>query len=212
LNRHAKECDSCKNAIKTLEILKFELDNPESEEDVFPEEIRANAIDIIRRNAPVVEKQKPSWSYFLRPILLSSFALLTVLFISFFITKDKDVQKGVLISKTEMQAGEPVTITLEYTVNTDLKDVKVAVQLDDGIEFFTSKRKLLSKNSHTWSGDMKKGINKIPFVISVNKKGTMEINTKANYMGYSHPHKIVIKADDQKVTVAYYRLSDIKIL
>ncbi len=113
---------------------------------------------------------------------------------------------GTLISKTEANKGEPVKITLEYEASEAMKNVNIEFNLDKGISFDSSSEKIRSLKNFIWKGDLKKGKNEIPFVVTVDKKGVWNIDTNAIFSRYSHRHKIIIDARYEKIVIAQYEL------
>jgi len=67
------------------------------------------------------------------------------------------------------------------------------------------------KNS-SFSGDLKKGSNKIPFVVKIENSGTWTIDTKAAFDGFVHFHKIELKSNNEKIYISYYLLPKQKII
>jgi len=118
---------------------------------------------------------------------------------------------GTLISETEVDAGKSVIIEIEYDAAKELKGVIFTVSLDEGLTFASKYEKVKKLKNHSWKGDLKKGINKIPFKVNVIREGSWSILTKADFEGYSHKHKVILSAENSKIKIAYYRLPEKKL-
>jgi len=116
------------------------------------------------------------------------------------------VPSSLLISKTEVKSNEPLTIKLRYTAVKDVKNVSIDIKLDNAITFYSMNRKLNTLQKTTWKGEFKKGLNEIPFAVSVKEKGEWSIDTEAFFDGFIHPHKITITATDEKTVITYFKL------
>lgn len=125
--------------------------------------------------------------------------------------QDNNFEEPVLLSSAEVESGKPVTIEIEYEAARDINSVEVAIVIDEGISFYSKNSDISSKKTLTWKGSLAKGKNLIPFVVAVQKNGAWDINTKADFEGYSHLHKVRLTADEKKIVVAYYRLSSVKL-
>jgi hypothetical protein len=111
-----------------------------------------------------------------------------------------------LISSTETELNEPVRIVLEYESDQDIQGVEVSFILDKGVRFYSQNEKFRNLDSFIWKGDLKKGKNEIPFVVSAVEEGSWKIVTEARFEGMSHRHLITFRTDGSKVAVVLYKL------
>ncbi len=100
---------------------------------------------------------------------------------------------------------------MQYESDADYKNVSVFFKLDDGVEFYSDNEEFRAMKSYAWIGNLKKGVNRIPFVVEVTKQGKWKISTDARYNGFSHRHSIELDTDDKKVSISMYSLSSEKI-
>ncbi|HNW16248.1 MAG TPA: hypothetical protein PKM15_06055, partial [bacterium] len=110
------------------------------------------------------------------------------------------------ISSTETELNEPVRIVLEYESDQDIQGVEVSFILDKGVRFYSQNEKFRNLDSFIWKGDLKKGKNEIPFVVSAVEEGSWKIVTEARFEGMSHRHLITFRTDGSKVAVVLYKL------
>jgi len=119
-------------------------------------------------------------------------------------------ENGTLVSTSEIEFGDTVVVELEYVAARKIKNAHFTISLDDAISFATNYEKINEEKVHSWTGELKKGVNKIPFVVTIDKQGSWEIDTKAEFEGYSHKHKIVISVKGGRVTVEYFKFNKVK--
>lgn len=115
-------------------------------------------------------------------------------------------EEGALVSRAEVSAGRPITIELAYEASQDIDQVTVTIELDEGLSFHSAVPEISSRRTLAWTGPLVKGVNTIPFVVTVDCVGVREIRTNAAYEGLAHRHRVVLAADGLKVVVAQYRL------
>lgn len=111
-----------------------------------------------------------------------------------------------LISSTETELNEPVRIVLEYDSEKDIENIEVLFVLDKGVRFYSKDERFKNLDSFIWKGDLKKGKNEIPFVVSAVEKGSWKITTEARFEGMKHRHLITFQTDGSKVAVVLYKL------
>lgn len=124
---------------------------------------------------------------------------------------EEKAEEATLISKTEVESKRPVKITMEYTAARDLKNVKISFDLDEGISFDSTDNNIKTLKKYIWEGDLHAGLNEIPFIVNVEKQGRWEIETKADFEGLSHRHRIVLTADERVVQISYFKLPETKL-
>jgi hypothetical protein len=111
-----------------------------------------------------------------------------------------------LISSTETELNEPVRIVLEYESDKNVENIEVLFVLDKGVRFYSQNEKFRNLDSFIWKGNLKKGKNEIPFVVSAVEKGSWKIVTEARFEGMKHRHLITFQTDGSKVAVVLYKL------
>ena len=152
--------------------------------------------------------KKPSFNYRWLAVAAVFAIIISVSFASYF----NSIQNGKeLISSTTSAIGEPIRIVMQYESDADYKDVSVFFKLDDGVEFYSENEEFRKMRSYAWKGNIKKGVNQIPFVVEVIKEGNWKISTDARYNGFSHRHLIELDTRNKKVAVSMYSLSSEKI-
>jgi len=220
IEEHIAICSICREDFETVRAIKLELDEHKFEDepvfDNFRPEFHEKLFSLAGENESNQKKNSIVQLPFLNIKVLSSVAAALIIFISItyyldFNGKEKGHGSGTLISSSEVEVDKPVEIILEYVAEKNIQDVKVNFNLDNGVAFYTSYSKLNSIKKHVWKGDLKKGVNKIPFVVNIVKKGIWEINTKADFEGFSHIHKIVLEANEKIVRISYYKMQKIKL-
>lgn len=124
----------------------------------------------------------------------------------FALRQDPASEEGTLISRAEVSAGRPITIELAYEAAQDIEQVTVTIDLDEGLSFHSAVPEISSRRTLAWTGPLVKGVNTIPFVVTVDRVGVREIRTNASYEGLVHRHRVVLAADGLTVVIAQYRL------
>lgn len=151
-------------------------------------------------------KQSQKRSFFRVPVIAGvGFAAVLVFFLSTFFIGNVDKIDDSAISQTEIETDKPVEVILNYDAVKDLKDIKIHFKLDEGVAFYSDSPSIEALKEYTWTGDLKKGANKIPFMVSVKKDGVWKINTTTEFEGYIHEHRIELKVSEGKIAVAYYK-------
>jgi len=212
IQEHISECGSCKKYYLEVVKAKEALSQYQSSKFSIPDQFISSLQSRLKKS----EKELSplfSFSDFLKwPILTAvSFALILIVLGAGLYLRKAENQNAILISSTELDAGEPVTIKLQYEASRNIKNAKISLTLDNEIFFYSSNPKIRRLKKKVWEGDLKKGTTTIPFVVGVNKLGKFEINSRADYDGFSHPHKIVLTSTEKKVVVTYFSFAPEKI-
>ncbi|HSW59820.1 MAG TPA: hypothetical protein VLJ60_03425 [bacterium] len=143
-------------------------------------------------------------------IQIASALLFTVMIsISVFYFSGQGPAGSEFVSSTETELNAPVRIVLEYEADADIEGVEVSFILDKGVRFYSENEKFRNLDSFIWKGDLKKGTNQIPFVVSAVLAGSWNITTEARFEGMKHRHLITFSTDDAKVAVALYKLESL---
>ncbi len=154
------------------------------------------------------EKTARSWFHFPVPLIASCATLFFVIVAGIIFLKYQSKSTGThspeLIARSEVASG-PVTITLRFSAPTRLDGVSLAVNLPKGVHFNTTNADLRSHSSHRWTTTFVPGENTIPFVVSVDRKGTHTITVQAEYNGYRHTQRIVLETVGDTIRISYYR-------
>jgi len=215
IEAHVELCEDCANYFNKAKSIRqlFSLHKPK--EDAPPSAVKSQLhMKLVEKSMENRKKSSFFSSFFTLPSIVSVFSLAAVLvFASLYFTKIQNPQNSdaVLISKSEVDSGKPVTIKIEYFVAKELKNVEFDIELDGKLEFYSNYSEINSLKNHRWRGNLKKGLNEIPFVVKVKEDGRWNINTKASYDGYIHSHKIILNASEGKMEVSYYKLPPQKI-
>lgn len=114
-----------------------------------------------------------------------------------------------IVSSTETELNAPIRIILEYTADTDISEVEIDFFLDKGIRFYSENESIKELNTFVWKGDLKKGVNQIPFVVSVTENGLWNILTQARFEGMKHQHKIEFRTNEEKIAVTLIKLESV---
>jgi len=209
---HARECRECMEELKALENFKpyySGLTLKHSLPELFDEELH---IKLVKRAHSM---KRNFFSTLTVPVF--SFSLIIVAL--FFIFKPHSLVKtdfelpenSTLISKSEADRGESLTVELEYDALRKIEDVNVLIKLDKGVVFDSKNPLIKKRESLVWRGDLRKGRNLIPFSVRAVENGRFFIDTKADFEGFSHVHKVVLDVGDKKIVISYYKLPDRKI-
>jgi len=209
VDKHMKECKSCKLYFEKAEALQKSFSAYKPEENSCPNYVLDNLADEIEKRA------KPERALFfmsgrsLASVAAACFVVVALITI-YYSAEWKKEYDPVVIARSEVPRNRPVSITVEYNAARDIKDAYFTIDLDSGLRFSSENRDIRSLKTHSWRGSLKKGLNKIPFVVDVKKNGVWNINTRADFEGYSHAHRIVLTAENEKVVIAYLMLPDTK--
>jgi len=208
---HIAKCNDCKKYYDRLSALDraLQVQTPDLYEpsDNFKQTLHKKMSDVqIEKSSHIFD-----FSLILKPALYISF-IFAILFSSvYFYKTSSDAVKEKLIAHSEVESGKPVTIELEYFAARIIKNVTFNVALDNGVSFDSEYAEINKIKKHSWTGTLKKGINKIPFTVKVKKNGLWDINTKADFEGHSHHHKIVLQATPEKIVISYFLLPKVKL-
>lgn len=214
IEAHIKGCPECEKKFKKISALKNLLQDQNLETVKVPPHFDAEFHLKLSD-----EKIRPKMFYFfnfnqffLFPKLAGVFTLI-VLVLGLFWFGDSIILKKdrIMISKSEVSFYSEIIIDLEYNASDAINDVNFHIDLDDAIEFISENIEIKTIKSHSFKGNLNKGNNKMPFVVRVKKPGKWKIKTRAEYMGVIHRHEIILTANDSKVEIVYYKLSDLKI-
>lgn len=104
---------------------------------------------------------------------------------------------------------KPVTIELVFNAKSDLEKVKFGIDLDDGVSFYSSNNEIRATKKQTWLGSLKKGENRIPFVVYTESEGKFSITAQAEYEKFIHRRKILLDAQQKEVAVTMLTLDPI---
>ena len=212
---HFQTCPSCEKEYKRALALRTFLNEDKEENCSLPNNFdQALHMKLVQANEEKRNKKTSSFFSFGKLALsLGSLAAIIFIVVTIFQTKvEHEVSEdGTLISRSAVPSGQPVVIHLEYNAAKEIKDVKFTLSLDKGLSFKSTIAEVREKRIHTWKGDLKKGVNKIPFVVNVYKKGKMKINTHADFEGFRHNHRMILNASKDKVQISYYVLPKTKI-
>lgn len=206
LDDHCAACPSCAEQYRALTAVRETLRRHRPEDDALSEDMRAALHRRLVEESARPERAGGALPFGPRWKLAGAmFALimLTLCLFSFLATIPDGADEGTVVSRSVVNAGEPLTIRLTYTADRSLADVRVTVQLDDGVFFHTDDETLRRLKEYVWKGDLKEGRNEIPFVVEVARTGTHRIRTAAAYDGMLHRHEVELQAGPGTVAVIY---------
>lgn len=170
------------------------------EQAVLPEEFNTTLHQ--KLVAVNIAQPKPK-KYTLLLKIIPALLIICALFGGYHLLSQKTVEQH---TAAQVVRFDPVTIELTYIAEKPLKDVSFAINLQHGVSFFSTHSEINNLRSHSWQGDLKKGTNKIPIVVSVNQPGHFTIDAIASFAGYRHKHQITLKTGKKSVTVTYLEL------
>ena len=196
------------NPVKEL----FSLHTP-ADDDPNPEKFDSELHLKLVQAQQSIKEERSFFSTIFRPALFTALTatLLFVVFLSLDKSDEVKPYEPQLISETEVEPRQPVKITVEYEAERDINNVTVRFSLGKGVSFHSNSSKIKDLREYLWKGNLNKGINKIPFIVDVEKIGTWEIDTVANFEGLHHKHKILLNATEEKIIVAYYKFPETEI-
>ncbi len=210
LENHCAACPACAEHLAVARRLKQALEDTVARHPAIPPSLEERIH--LTLTAAASHQRKTGWMGHLR-LFRPAFAVAVVLICVATIvgmivmnqpSADTNAEKGSLVSRAEVKAGEPITIEVAYDAVHPLQQVDVTIELGEGISFFSGIPAIVSEKRLRWSGPFSEGRNTIPFVVTVERPGTWRISTTASYEGYRHRHRIVLSADEYKVVVTQY--------
>ncbi|HOB70154.1 MAG TPA: hypothetical protein PKM18_00080 [bacterium] len=201
---HISSCENCSKYYASAQKLRALFSKYDKTlDDTFGDDFD-NALFIKLQKADISADRKK-----FRPSIIQivSAFLFTVIFsVGIFYFSGTGNDGSEFISSTETELNEPVRIVLEYESDQDIQGVEVSFILDKGVRFYSQNEKFRNLDSFIWKGDLKKGKNEIPFVVSAVEEGSWKIVTEARFEGMSHRHLITFRTDGSKVAVVLYKL------
>ncbi len=207
IDQHCAVCPECENSRRALHAARTLLREHRPDDDAVPGDLRAalHRRLIEERAAREKEAKRPLFGRPVRALLgAAACAFLFLLgYLTFTALPEQTAEEGVVLSRSVVNAKEPLTIRLTYTAERPLADVAVTIRLDDGIVFHTDDTRFRDLREYEWKGALKAGTNEIPFVVEVRRTGTRTIHTTAEFDGYRHRHDVDLQADGETITVTY---------
>lgn len=156
----------------------------------------------------VSDKKRSKFNYFLMPALSVAASLIIVFAFCFhYFNNETGSNQRYLVHQSTVEGKKPVTVKLVYDSTNDLKNVDFSLDLDEGVSFYSEKTEIRNKKSHEWRGDLKKGVNTIPFVVETNKQGRMKIIAKAVSGKFSHTYEIILEAKEKETVISMFAIS-----
>jgi len=151
-------------------------------------------------------KNSNKFKHFIRPVLAFAAVIAVVCSVSFAVVYMNSSEKieRYLIHESTVAGGRPVTIKLVYNAADDLRNVKFSLDLDEGISFHSDNPEIKSRKNHEWTGELKKGVNSIPFVVKTDRFGKMKIVAKAVSGKFRHTQEIVLEARESDTVVSMF--------
>ncbi len=207
ISDHLEECSECSDYYEAAQKVSGLFSDYSAQEDDRDGELFDSKL-MEKLEKVELPARKPVISFRWIAVAAVVALLVSVSVISYF---NSAQSKQELISSTTSAMNEPIRIIMEYESDADYKDVKVHFTLDEGVEFYSENEEFRKMKNYAWSGDLTKGVNQIPFVVEVVKKGKWKIRTDAKFSGFSHRHSIELDTQGRKVAVTMYRLSPEKI-
>lgn len=211
LSDHVKQCSGCDKYYKKTISLSGSLRSFAKNKPSLPDEFFADvSLKINQRKS-----RKNAFTFF--PQFRPAFAVFLFIFVMsgiYFFTgmeKSEKEEQPEIIAKTEVESGEPVSISLNYDALDDVDDVTFTISLGENISFHSSNKTIANLQKHVWKGNLKKGINTIPFVVNASKMGTWQVDTRADFEGLSYKHRIMITVGKEKTEVVYLKFPDEKL-
>lgn len=179
---------------------KYRSENTETGGDIFD----AALFEKLQKIEPVKVVRKEQ-KKFIPALAFSVAAAVLIVFAVYFQNIENTKDEMELVSSSEVEKGEPVKITIEFESSEDLENVEIAFSLDKGVRFYSENEKIKNLNEYTWTGSFKKGINGVPFVVSLLSEGEWNIKTETKFGGFQHNRKIVLKTSQNKTAVYIYK-------
>jgi hypothetical protein len=153
----------------------------------------------------VAVKNNNKFSKFIKPLLAVAAVAAVVCSVSFAVFNNSSEKiERYLIHESTVAGGRPVTIKLVYNAADDLRNVKFSLDLDEGISFHSDNPEIKSRKNHEWTGELKKGVNSIPFVVKTDRFGKMKIVAKAVSGKFRHTQEIVLEARESDTVVSMF--------
>lgn len=204
-NKNKMEADSVKSAKLDMLFAKYRAADIETDGELFSSRLferLQNLEDVPLENKHVKQSG-------LRLVFSFSFLFLFVFVAAVFFVIKPGNEKMELVSSTETEQGKPVKIVLEYESDRDISGVEVLFKLEKGVRFYSENEKIRNLDEFVWTGDLKKGLNRIPFVVDLVEEGSWNILTQAGFDGFKHRHKIVLTSSNGKVAVYLYKVQNL---
>jgi hypothetical protein len=155
----------------------------------------------------IQKSQQNKFRHFFRPVLAIAavVAVICSISIAVFNNSSEKIERH-LMHESTVAGGKPVTIKLVYNAADDLKNVKFSLDLDEGVFFHSDNPEIKSRKSHEWTGELKKGMNAIPFVVKTDRFGKMKIVAKAFSGKFRHTQEIVLDARESQTVVSMFAI------
>jgi len=220
VENHIKNCDSCEMEFRRVESVKNLLFSQKSEKTEAPSDLIPGIhMKLVEESHKKRKSRTTPYKALLYMLIPSAMALLFLLFFPFErerVIEKKDIEiaqvarkeKSIPISSTTANSDEPIVVQLSYFTAEKIDRVTFSIDLEDEISFVSKNPDIGKLKHHSWKGSLKKGENKITFVISLNGKNAQSVMTKAEYMGVVHRHRVELSPDNGKIRVTYYEIKD----
>jgi hypothetical protein len=205
---HVASCENCSKYYESATRIRTLFSNYTCELDDEKSEDFDNALFIkLQQSQGQIQKKAgiPKLIQIASALLSAALIFAGVIYFS---SSPKTPQEE-LISSTYTDLNAPVRIVLEYEADRDIEGVEVAFSLDKGVRFFSENQKFSDLDSFVWKGNLKKGTNEIPFVVSVVENGSWNIMTEAGFEGMKHRHRISFETGSGSIAVTLYKLESI---
>ncbi|HSA32325.1 MAG TPA: zf-HC2 domain-containing protein [bacterium] len=206
IEEHAASCAACATSYRALLAARSLLREHRPVDDAPPEELRAALHRRLVEERSVPEEERASFLGWPVRTLLGAVACLFLFLLGYWTVTSFPRQTEdapVAISRSVVNAKEPLTIRLTYTAERPITEVFVKIRLDEDIVFHTEDLSFRELREYEWKGDLKAGRNEIPFVVEMRRAGTRTIHTTAEFEGYRHRHDVELHADGETMTVTY---------
>lgn len=211
LSDHILQCSECDKYYKQTISISGSLHSFAKNKPSLPDEFFAD----VSRKIEQRKIKKAAFAFFpqFRPVFAAFVFVLILSGLYFFAgtEKSKTEEQPEIIAKTEVESGEPVSISLNYDALDDVDDVTFTISLGDNVSFHSGNKTIANLHKHVWKGSLKKGVNTIPFVVNAAKMGTWQIDTQADFEGYSYKHRIMLTVGEEKTEIVYLKLPDEKL-
>jgi len=211
INAHVEQCNECAKYFKQMSGLQTLLSEQSAKENICPADIEQSLHLKLVSNAHKIRKKERVILGVKIVSVFSAVAALLLIFVfspkTWFIENDDQISEPYLkIVKSEISKNNPVKITLEYISDELAENSEFSIKMKSGVHFFTKYKPLKDKKIHSWKDTLKKGVNKIPFMVKVDKKGIHKIETVAIANGKKYPLTVILETKDNgEILITYYK-------
>lgn len=205
VEEHCVACPECAALYRAVGSVRATLRRHRPQDDIPSDRMRAELHRRLVEEEARLKEERPSglaWRW--RPVLGVT-VVIFLLLLGYFLVPilSSPTEEATVVSRTTVDAREPLTIKVVYTADRPLEAVAVTIELDEGLSFHSADERIRDLREYTWKGSFKKGDNTIPLVVEASAPGVRRVRTSAAYDGLLHRHDAELEVGTGAVTLTY---------